>query len=298
MKALMFLGCTVPVRNLNYELSARKVAETLGVDLQDLDDLGCCGYPLTGSDQDKAMVIAARALAQAKGTGLPLVALCSACAGTLAEAEHQLAHNADLRDRVNQELKPLGLEYLPGVQVRHFMRFILEEVGLEAIQAKVSKKLEGFRFAPHYGCHYLKPSEITGGFDDPEDPQSLARLIEVTGAESVDYASMKECCGGGVLGADEDLASLMAGKKLSELNEAGVNGMALICPFCNVMYEGQQKAIGKKLDTKLKVPVVYVTQLLGLAMGLKPEEVGLKLNRVKPKELLALYKDKKKKKAS
>lgn len=298
MKALMFLGCTVPVRNLNYELSARKVAEVLGVELQDLDDLGCCGYPLKGSDQYKALVMAARALAQAKQTGLPLVALCSACAGTLAEAEHQLAHNAELRDKVNQELKPLGLEYQPGVKVRHFIRFIIEEVGLEAIQAKVTKKLDGFRFAPHYGCHYLKPSEITGGFDDPEDPQSLARLIQLTGAESVDYASMKECCGGGVLGADEDLASLMAGKKLSELNEAGVNGMALICPFCNVMYEGQQKAIGKKLDTKLKVPVVYVTQLLGLAMGLQPDEVGLKLNRVKPKELLAAFKEEKKKEAS
>lgn len=293
MKALMFLGCTVPVRNLNYELSARKVAEVLGVDLQDLDDLGCCGYPLKGTDQDKAMVIAARALAQAKQTGLPLVALCSACAGTLAEAEHQLAHNPDLQDKVNRELKPLGLEYQPGVKVRHFIRFIIEEVGLEAIQAKVTQKLDNFRFAPHYGCHYLKPSEITGGFDDPEDPQSLARLIQITGAESVEYASMKECCGGGVLGADEELASLMAGKKLSELNESGVNGMALICPFCNVMYEGQQKAIGKKLDTKLKVPVVYVTQLLGLAMGLQPEEVGLKLNRVKPKELLAAFKEKK-----
>ncbi len=290
MKALMFLGCTVPVRNLNYELSARKVAEALGVELQDLDDLGCCGYPLKGSDQEKALVIAARALAQAKQTGLPLVALCSACAGSLAEAEHQLAHNPDLRDKVNQELKAMGLEYQPGVKVRHFMRFVLEEVGLEAIQAKVTRKLEGFRFAPHYGCHYLKPSEITGGFDDPEDPQSLARLIEITGAESVNYASMKECCGGGVLGADEDLASLMAGKKLAELHEADVNGLALICPFCNVMYEGQQKAIGKKLETKLKVPVVYVTQLLGLAMGMTPEEVGLKLNRVKPKELLAAFK--------
>jgi heterodisulfide reductase subunit B len=291
MQALMFLGCTVPVRNLNYELSARKVAEVLGVELRDLADLGCCGYPLKGTDQEKALVIAARALAQARGTGLPLVALCSACAGTLAEAEHQLAHNEELRDKVNQELKPLGLEYQPGVKVRHFIRFLLEEVGLEAIQAKVVHKLEGFSFAPHYGCHYLKPSEITGGFDDPENPQTLARLIEATGAESLNYASLKECCGGGVLGADEDLASLMAGKKLAELNEAGVNGLALICPFCNVMYEGQQKAISKKLDTKLKVPVVYVTQLLGLAMGLTPDEVGLKLNRAKPKELIAAFKE-------
>jgi len=290
MRALMFLGCTVPVRNLNYELSARKVSEALGVELQDLAEFGCCGYPLKNTDQDKALVIAARALAQAGDGGLPLVALCSACAGTLAEAEHQLAHHGELRAKVNQQLAPLGLAYRPGVKVRHFMRFLLEEVGLEAIRAKVTRRLEGFSFAPHYGCHYLKPSEITGGFDDPEDPRSLAGFIEATGAQAVDYASMKECCGGGVLGADEDLASAMAGKKLAELDAKGVTALALICPFCNVMYEGQQKAIGKKLDRKLKVPVVYVTQLLGLAMGLSPDEVGLKLNRAKPKELLAAFK--------
>ena len=291
MQALLFLGCTVPVRNLNYELSARKVAGLLGVELRDDPELGCCGYPLKGSDQEAALVIAARALAQAGKTGLPLVALCSACAGTLAEAEHLLAHDQDLRARVNQRLEPLGLDYQPGVVVRHLVRYLLEEVGLEAIQAKMTRSLEGFSFAPHYGCHYLKPSEITGGFDDPEDPQSLARLIQATGAQSVDYATLKECCGGGVLGADEELAGLMAGKKLSELDAAGVTALALICPFCNVMYEGQQKAIGKRMGTKLKVPVVYVTQLLGLAMGLAPDEVGLKLNRVKPKKLIAAFKE-------
>ncbi len=291
MQALLFLGCTVPVRNLNYELSARKVAGLLGVELKDDPELGCCGYPLKGSDQEAALVIAARALAQAGRTGLPLVALCSACAGTLAEAEHLLAHDQDLRARVNQRLEPLGLDYQPGVVVRHLVRYLLEEVGLEAIQAKMTRSLEGFSFAPHYGCHYLKPSEITGGFDDPEDPQSLARLIQATGAQAVDYATLKECCGGGVLGADEELAGLMAGKKLSELDAAGVTALALICPFCNVMYEGQQKAIGKRMGTKLKVPVVYVTQLLGLAMGLAPDEVGLKLNRVKPKKLIAAFKE-------
>jgi len=290
MKALLFLGCTVPVRNLNYELSARKVAERLGVELVDAPDLGCCGFPLKSADQDAALIIAARSLAAAATAGLPLVALCSACAGTLAEAAHLLDHDPAARERVAPKLGELGLTYAPGVKVRHFLRFILEQVGLEAIKQKMTVSLEGFTFAPHYGCHYLKPSEVTGGFDDPEAPETMSRLIEATGAKAHDYPSLKECCGGGVLGADEELAGLMAGKKLAELNDAGVTALAVICPFCNVMYEGQQKAIAKRLETKFKVPVVYATQIMGLAMGLSPEEVGLKLNRAKPKDLIKAFK--------
>lgn len=290
MKALLFLGCTVPVRNLNYELSARKVCETLGVELVDDAALACCGYPLKGTDQAHALTIAARALAQARSHGLPLVALCSACAGTLAEAEHYLAHHPDEAARVNQDLAPLGLEYGPGVRVTHLVRYLLEEVGLEAIKAKMTRDLGEFSFAPHYGCHYLKPAETIGGLDDPEAPTSLGRLIEATGAKVDNYPRLKDCCGGGVLGADEELAGAMAGAKLAELDARGVAALVLVCPFCNVMYEGQQKAIAKRLDTKFKVPVIYLTQLLGLGLGLDPDELGFKLNRAKPKELLAAFK--------
>ncbi len=289
-RALLFLGCTVPVRNLGYELSARKVAERLGVELVDDPALGCCGFPLKAADSRAALVIAARGLAQADAHGLPLVPLCSACTGTLAEAAHLLDHDPELRAEINRRLEPMGLTYRGPVAVRHLVRYLLEELGEEAIKAAMTRSLEGYVFAPHYGCHYLKPSEVLGGFDDPEDPRSLARLIEATGAKALDYPSLKECCGGGVLGADEDLAGAMAGDKLGEL--AGVEGLtalAVLCPFCNVMYEGQQKAIFKKAGRKDKVPVVYVTQVLGLGLGYAPDELGMKLNRVKPKELIKAF---------
>ncbi|MFH1060264.1 MAG: heterodisulfide reductase-related iron-sulfur binding cluster [Pseudomonadota bacterium] len=290
MQALVYLGCTVPVRNLNYEVSARKVAAALGVELVDLPGLGCCGYPLKNFDQEAALVIAARALAQAAETGLTVAPLCSACTGTLTEAAHHLDHDAEARARVQARLKPLGLTYKPGVKVRHLMRFLLEEVGLEAIRAKVTRPLTGFTFAPHYGCHFLKPSRIMDGFDDPEDPRSLSQLIEATGAAALDYAALKDCCGGGVLGMDEDLAGRMAGGKLGELTAAGVTALTLVCPFCNVMFEGQQKAIAKRGGLDIKVPVVYLTQILGLAMGFTPDEMGFKLNRAKPKDLLEAFK--------
>lgn len=174
--------------------------------------------------------------------------------------------------------------------MRHFARFLLEEVGLERIREKITRPLAEFTFAPHYGCHFLKPGQLSRGFDDPEDPQSLASLIEVCGAKSLNYRSLKDCCGGGVLGADEDLAGRLAGGKLVELTGAGVTALVVICPFCNVMFEGQQKGIAKRLEVEIKVPVVYLTQVLGLAMGLGPDELGSKMNRVKPKELLVAFK--------
>ncbi|MCB2185666.1 MAG: CoB--CoM heterodisulfide reductase iron-sulfur subunit B family protein [Deltaproteobacteria bacterium] len=290
MAALLYLGCTVPVRNLNYELSARKVAAALGLTLVDDADLGCCGFPLKATDQRAALVLAARSLARAGARGLDLVPLCSACAGTLAEAAHLLDRDAGLREEVNRELAPLGETYEPGVEVRHFVRYLLEEVGLENLKKKVTHPLTGFSFAPHYGCHYLKPSEVTGRFDDPEDPRSIDLLLTATGAHVMRYARLKDCCGGGVLGADEELAGKLAGGKLTELNDTGVAALVVVCPFCNVMFEGQQKAIGKRLETKLKVPVVYLTQVLGLALGLAPDELGFKLNRSKPKELLEAFK--------
>lgn len=291
MKALLFLGCTVPVRNLNYEVSARKVAQALGVELVDDSALSCCGYPLQGSDYQGALTVAARALAQAGAHGLPVVTLCSACAGSLAEAEHHLSHDQEAAEAVNQKLAQVGLTYRPGVKVTHFARFLTQEIGPEAIAAKMKRDLGEFSFAPHYGCHYLKPSAAIGGLDDPEAPSSLGELIAATGARVVDYPSLKECCGGGVLGADEELAGRMAGAKLAELNQMELTALVLVCPFCNVMYEGQQKKIGKAMDVKLKVPVVYLTQVLGLGLGLDPDELGFKLNRSKPKDLIKAFKE-------
>ncbi|MEW5910962.1 MAG: CoB--CoM heterodisulfide reductase iron-sulfur subunit B family protein [Thermodesulfobacteriota bacterium] len=286
MKALLFLGCTVPVRNLNYELSARKVAAKLDLELVDDPALACCGFPLKGVDQAAALTVAAKALAQAKAHGLPMVCLCSACAAHLAEAEHHLSRDPGAAAEVNERLAAVGLSYRPGVRVTHLVRFLLAELGLEAIQAQMVRDLSQFTFAPHYGCHYLKPSQALDGLDDPEDPHSLAQLIEATGAKALNHPSLKECCGGGVLGVDEELAGRLAGAKLKELNAAAVTALVLVCPFCNVMYEGQQKKIAKSLETKLAVPVIYLTQLMGLGLGLSPDELGFSLNRAKPKELL------------
>jgi heterodisulfide reductase subunit B len=288
MEALLYLGCTVPVRNLNYELSARLTAQALGITLHDHEAFGCCGFPLKSLKAEDTLVVAARNLALAEKEGMEICALCNACAGTLTETAHVLDHHPEMKERVNKRLEAVGLRYEGPVRVRHFMRLLWEEVGVAGIRSMIKRPLTDVRLAPHYGCHYLKPSELTVGFDSPEVPTTLAELISVTGAESVDYPSLKDCCGGGVLGMSEDVANSMAGKKLEDVAHTGAHALVLVCPFCNVMYEGQQKKISKGAGLDLKVPVVYYPQVLGLALGMSSKELGFKLNRVKPKKLLKI----------
>jgi heterodisulfide reductase subunit B2 len=289
MKVAFFLGCTVPVRNLNYEMSARWVARVLGIDLVEVADFQCCGFPLKSLHYQDSLVVAARNLALAEEAGLPICTLCSACGGSLSEADHLLRHHRSLKDQINARLKPMGLEYRGTGTVKHFIRLLHEDVGLEAIRSKISRSLKGFAFAPHYGCHYIKPAQAAGGLDPVEAPHSLSDLIEVTGAAALHHESLLSCCGGSVLGIKEDLANTLAAQKLVEINRLQGNGLVLICPFCNVMFEGQQKKIEKKLEQKLKVPVLYYPQLLGLALGADPEALGFKLNRIKDKDFIKTF---------
>ena len=283
----LFLGCTVPVRALNYEISARKVAEKLGLHLSDIPDFSCCGYPIKSVHRYASLLMAARNLALAEKKGLPLCTLCSACCGSLTEANQEIREDEKLRKRINEDLfEWLGLRYEGGIRVTHFIRGLDQAIGKEGIKEQVQANLSSLRVAPHYGCHYTKPSTIYSRTEDPEDPKSLDELIRATGAESVEYEDKLQCCGGGVLAIDEQVALAMAHKKLDHLRAQQADAMILICPFCNVMYEGNQRKIEKTYQTEYKLPILYYPQLLGLALGLEPDQLGMKMNRVKTTELV------------
>ena len=287
MEYALFLGCTTPVRSLNYELSARKVANTLGIELLDIDNFECCGYPLKAVDQHTALVLAGRNLCLAEERGLNICTLCSACTGTLAEANRQLKENPVLHRHVNQTLdKTLGRSYQGTVEVEHFARILFQDLGLEKIGERINTDLSPLRLAAHYGCHYLKPSHIYEHIEDPEYPHSLDDLIEVTGAESIHYEGRNRCCGGGVLAVDEAVALTMAKEKLDRVAAAKGDAIVLFCPFCDIMYEYSQRKIEKTFHTRYGLPILYLPQLVGLALGLSPDEVGFGLNRIKPGDLL------------
>ena len=283
----LFLGCTVPVRAANYEISARKVAERLDVQLHDIPEFACCGYPIKSVNHYAYLLMAARNLALAEEKGYPLCTLCSACCGALTEANHEIQEDEKLRNRINEDLsRSIGREYKGGVRVTHYVRVLKEDVGYKKIAEEIHVDLSSLHLAPHYGCHYTKPSTIYARIEDPENPKSLDELIEVSGAKSISYENKLSCCGGGVLAIDEQVALGMAKNKLDHIRAQQADGMILICPFCDIMYESNQKKIEKMAGIDYKLPTLFYPQLLGLAMGMEPDELGMKMNRVKPNELL------------
>jgi len=283
----LFLGCTVPVRALNYEISARKVAERLEIQLSDIFEFSCCGYPIKSVNHYAYLLMAARNLALAEAKGLPLCTLCSACCGALTEANHEIQEDGKLRKKINEDLfQWVGKQYEGGVRVTHFIRVLQQEVGEKKIAEHIQVDLSSLHLAPHYGCHFTKPSTIYQKIEDPEDPKSLDKLIEVSGAKSIRYENKLQCCGGGVLAIDEQVALAMAHNKLEHVRAHQADAMILLCPFCNIMYESNQRKIEKVYGTEYKLPILFYPQLLGLAMGMEPDELGMKMNRVKPSELL------------
>ncbi len=286
MKYALFLGCTIPVRAQNYEISARRVARELGIEFEDLTDLACCAYPMRSASEKVATVLAARNLAIAEEKGLELCTLCSACTATLTEMNEHLKRDEKARKEVNKHLKKIGREYKGTAKVRHFARILYEDIGVDKIKSKVKKELLSLVLAPHYGCHYIKPSDVYGHFDLPENPHTLSELITATGAKLASDIP-NSCCGGAILGVEADITLTMAKTKLDAAQSAKADAIVSICPFCSVIFEDNQKKVGEKFEKEYGIPVLFYPQILGLALGIGEKELAFRLNKVKPKELLA-----------
>jgi heterodisulfide reductase subunit B len=230
--------------------------------------------------------MAARNLSVAEEVGLDICTICNGCASTLTEASRELLHDERLREKVNKKLKKIGRTYKGNVKVKHFTRVLYDDVGPEKIKSQVKKSLEGLKVASHYGCHYLKPSDIYDKFEDPEFPQTLDALISFLGAETVEYEDKTECCGGVILDVDDKIALAMTQRKLEHIKAIGADTIGLICPLCGSMYDRNQRVVERRFNVAYNIPVLYYTQILGLALGINPNGLGLNLNRVKTSGLL------------
>jgi heterodisulfide reductase subunit B len=289
MKYAFFLGCTIPARSRNYELSARKVADKLDIEMVDVKEFICCGFPIKASDQKSSEIMAAYNLCLAQEKDLDILTLCSSCGSALTEAAHHLSEDGNARDEVNEHLSGAGLKYEGNVKVRHFARILFEDIGEDKIKEHLQRDLSDLKVAIHYGCHYLKPSDIYDGFDEVEAPRSLDELVQLSGARVIDYPGKLKCCGGPVLPVDENVALSVTKEKLDNIAGTDANAMCLVCPFCSVMYDSNQKSIESEYDTSYDLPVLYLTQILGLAMGFDRKALGLNMNVVKTKKLLSKY---------
>ena len=278
LKLALYLGCTIQSEQYAYEMSVRETLPRLGVELVEMEGASCCGYPIKNVSIPMWLYLSTRNLAIASQLGLDILTLCNGCYMSLREARKALDEDVNLRSRIAQLLEVEGLKYEGDVKVYHLLDALHDLVGVDRVKDAVERPLEGLRFATHYGCHVLRPSEL-GAPDDPEDPHKLEELIEALGAETVDYPEKLDCCGAELAISYSDASLTMAGLKLKAVQRRNVDGLVVICPYCMKMLDAKQDAAKTTLgDPTIEVPVIYYTQLLGLTMGIDADKLGLNLN--------------------
>jgi heterodisulfide reductase subunit B len=284
MKYALFLGCNIPARVVQYEQSARAVLGSLGVDLVDIKEFACCGYPVRNLDRTAFLLSAAHNMALAEQAGLDLLVLCKCGFGTFKEAQHQLSQEPKMKEKINGKLAEEGLSYSGEVKVKHMLSVLYHDVGVETIKGNVTKAFKDLPIAVHYGCHALRPSAITE-FDDPVAPVIFDRLVEATGADSVDWSAKLDCCGGPLTGINDSLSRNLTGRKLTSARESGARFLCTSCPFCHIQFDIVQEDMESKTDGGNPVPAILYSQLLGLSMGLRGEDLGLAENRLDISEI-------------
>lgn len=285
MKIIPFWGCMMPLKYPQMELAIRRTLPNLGVELVDVDGFTCCPDPIYFKARDKMkwLTVAARNLAVAEETGLDIVTMCSGCISTLKEAQYLLAEDQALKDEVNKRLKRINKEYKGKVKVSHAVVVIRDDLGLDVVKKSVKRSLEGITVAIHYGCHILKPSQIMH-VDDADYPSILDDFVVAMGATPLEHHEKLLCCGKGCM--DDELPLDMTEAIFSSIEKSGADCMGLVCPTCFSSFDLGQIMISRKRGKNYNIPVIYLFQLLGLAQGLGPEEVGLHTHRVKADKVL------------
>lgn len=279
MKYAFFLGCNIPARVSQYEDSSKAVLKKAGVELVDIRRFNCCGYPMRNIDRRTFIFSAAINLALAEKAGLDILVMCKCGYGSLKKAEHLMKEDGDPQEEVNRLLAEEGLKYEGKIEVKHLLSVLYHDVGIDRLKSKISGQYKGLRIATHYGCHALRPSKITR-FDDPVAPTLFDELVEITGAESVDWTSKQECCGAPLTGINDGLSMALTKKKLTDGKKAGAHYLCTACPFCHLQFDTVQKMMVSHGRNKEHLAPILYPQLLGLCMGIDKETLGISMNQL------------------
>ncbi|WP_447972293.1 CoB--CoM heterodisulfide reductase iron-sulfur subunit B family protein [Nitrospira sp. Kam-Ns4a] len=275
LKYALFTGCAAKGATPELYESTMAVIGRLGIEVVELAAASCCGAGVVGeADPDVALALSARTFAQAEQLGLDVMTICGTCQGVMGAANRRLKTEPGLLERINRLLGQDGLAYQGKVQVKHLLWIVVREVGLRWLAEQVRVPLSELRIAPFYGCYILRPSWDLG-FDDPEQPTSLERVIRAVGGEAVAYPGRTKCCGFPVILEKEAIAVAMAGQNMKEAKEARADCMVTPCPLCHMSLDIYQERAGRAVNTALNLPILHLPQLLGLAMGVPTKELGL-----------------------
>ncbi len=262
-----------------YEVSARAVLDKLGIELVDIRDFNCCGYPLRNYDFKSFLLSSARNIALAQSRDLHIVTLCKCCYGSLKKADHLLRGDAATAGEINALLAKERLTYGGGVEIKHLLSVLYHDMGIQALREKIEKPYREVKIATHYGCHALRPSDVVQ-FDDPSNPRLFDQLVEITGAESIDWSNRLECCGAPLLGVNDELSMDLMEKKLSNGKESGADYLCVACPYCQLQFDRVQNMMISQRGENSRLPSLLYTQLLGLSMGIDAEALQIDMNEL------------------
>ena len=280
MKLAFFPGCKIPSVLPEYGLATRAVLRRLDVELIE-PEFNCCGYTQRHLHFDAFLLMAGRNLALAEARGLDILTPCKCCYGSLRHAAHFLRSHP-IATVINRQLRAEGLCWTGKIEVKHLLPLLARDLGYEAVARCVTTPHKGLRVAAHYGCHALRPSDVMQ-FDNPLAPTIFERLVELTGASAVDWPRRLDCCGQPLLESNEHLSLRLMQTKVADARQAGADTLCTACTYCQVQFGQVQRSLGAALIPQ-PLPSVLFPQLLGLSMGLEPEELGLSDALRKPPE--------------
>lgn len=279
LKYALYTGCTARESTPELLKSTLAIADKLGIELILLDEASCCGAShLQDYDDFLSLVLNARNICYAEKLGLTMVTICNTCQLNTAMTKHRLDTNPELKAKVNAKLAEVGLEYKGSSEVTHFLYALIQDYGLEKLAAKVQVPLSQFNIAPFYGCHNIRPSELqnlSNGGENPYTPTSLDDLIIACGGVNVNYEEKNKCCGFHAELQSPRTAAILTGNAIAGAMDANADWMVTPCPLCHLKLDVQNHSASKALGRDVHLPVLHMPQMVGLALGCTPTELGL-----------------------
>jgi heterodisulfide reductase subunit B len=283
MKYAYYPGCSAHSTARDMHESCLAVAVALGIELEELKGWTCCGASAAHqTDRTLAASLAAANLVLTQKTGLDMVVNCAACYNRSKVANYEVIHSPAIRKRVGQAL---GEPYDGSVAVRHFVEVLVKDFGITKLRKSLKQSLNGLKVACYYGCYLLRPPEATN-FDDPENPTILESLVDAMGGESLEWPGKVDCCGGALSLTQTEVTARRSGAIIAMAQAAGADCIAVACPMCQSSLDLRQKDAEKVAGKYYNMPILYITQLLGLCLNIPPKTLGLDRLMVKPEAVI------------
>jgi succinate dehydrogenase cytochrome b subunit len=273
-----YKGCLASLSAKELDSSTQALAPKVGLDLVELETVTCCGAgDIHEAEPDYYLHLNARILAYAEAAGCDeLLTVCNVCTLNLRQANWQLKNDDGLRERVSTNLERVGVPpYSGNVEVRHLLWEIAEGEGYELLKQSAHKGLKGLKIAPFYGCQILRPSKLLG-FEDPDRPWSLERIIEACGGTAIDYPAKVKCCGFPIIQAREETALGELIQPIEQAKEAGADAIVTPCPLCHLSLDAWQSKLKEATGKDFAMPILHLSQLVGVAAGLEESELKFK----------------------